>query len=91
MSMIGVDFDLQDPYWEKLLWHCSGNSSYQGCPPPEMQNHEYGESFSGTGLNNEEEDPCSKVEAWNCNFEAEAVPKIPKPVTEEAEGSDGWK
>ncbi|XP_007030666.2 PREDICTED: probable RNA helicase SDE3 [Theobroma cacao] len=81
----------KDPYWEKLLWHCSENSSYQGCPPPEMQNHDYGESFSGTGLNNEEEDPCSKVEAWNCNFEAEAVPKIPKPVTEEAEGSDGWK
>ncbi|XVF06253.1 hypothetical protein REPUB_Repub06bG0031900 [Reevesia pubescens] len=78
----------KDPYWEKLLWHCSENNSYQGCPPPERQNHENQESFSGTGLNNEVEDQCSKVGAWDCLLEAEAVPWIP---TDEAEGSDGWK
>ncbi|XP_022719235.1 probable RNA helicase SDE3 [Durio zibethinus] len=79
----------KDPYWEKLLWHCSENNSYQGCPLPERQNHDFDEPFSGTGLYNEEaEDPFSKVGAWNCSFEAEAVPYIPKP--DEAEGSDGW-
>ncbi|OMO98913.1 putative RNA helicase SDE3 [Corchorus olitorius] len=35
----------KDPYWEKLLWHCSENNSYQGCPLPERQNHEYEESL----------------------------------------------
>ncbi|KAJ4956500.1 hypothetical protein NE237_013283 [Protea cynaroides] len=27
----------KDPYWAKLLWHCSENNSYQGCPLPERQ------------------------------------------------------
>ncbi|KAK9086893.1 hypothetical protein Syun_029287 [Stephania yunnanensis] len=25
----------KDPYWEKILWYCSENNSYQGCPLPE--------------------------------------------------------
>ncbi|XVE62877.1 hypothetical protein DITRI_Ditri06bG0155000 [Diplodiscus trichospermus] len=51
----------KDPYWEKLLWHCSENNSYQGCALPERQNFEDEEAFSGTGLNNEVEDQCAKV------------------------------
>ncbi|KAI8024589.1 putative RNA helicase SDE3 [Camellia lanceoleosa] len=27
----------KDPYWDKLLWHCFDNNSYQGCPLPERQ------------------------------------------------------
>ncbi|XVF57304.1 hypothetical protein PTKIN_Ptkin06aG0194600 [Pterospermum kingtungense] len=68
----------KDPYWEKLLWHCSENNSYQGCPLPERQNHENEEPFSMACLNDQVEDPCSKVGAWNC-------------LNDEAESSGGWE
>lgn len=34
----------KDPYWHKLLWHCSDNNSYQGCPLPERQYYAHKES-----------------------------------------------
>lgn len=39
-----ICWHLQDPYWHKLLWHCSENNSYQGCPLPERQYHAQKES-----------------------------------------------
>ncbi|XP_057958127.1 probable RNA helicase SDE3 [Malania oleifera] len=29
----------EDPYWNKLLWHCSDNDSYQGCGLPVRQDN----------------------------------------------------
>ncbi|KAE8684160.1 putative RNA helicase SDE3 [Hibiscus syriacus] len=56
----------KDPYWEKLLWHCHENNSYQGCPPPERMNEGFEEPFPGTGTSNEvEEDPSWDEGTWN--------------------------
>lgn len=56
----------KDPYWEKLLWHCHENNSYQGCPPPERVNHEFEESCSETGLSNEVEGSGWNEGTWDC-------------------------
>ncbi|GMP60699.1 hypothetical protein CsSME_00023453 [Camellia sinensis var. sinensis] len=41
LQQFGIKFPLSftftDPYWDKLLWHCFDNNSYQGCPLPERQ------------------------------------------------------
>ncbi|XP_010256116.1 PREDICTED: probable RNA helicase SDE3 [Nelumbo nucifera] len=76
----------KDPYWNRLLWYCSDNNSYQGCPLPERQYYD--------------EDP-AKEEYWNDeeNFQSSdqaewadnSFQEVPKPVTDEAEWSDGWK
>ncbi|KHG04449.1 putative RNA helicase SDE3 -like protein [Gossypium arboreum] len=56
----------KDPYWEKLLWQCHENNSYQGCPPPERVNHEFEESCSETGLSNEVEGSGWNEGTWDC-------------------------
>ncbi|KAM1216197.1 probable RNA helicase SDE3 [Malus sylvestris] len=36
----------KDRNWNKLLWRCADNSSYQGCSPPERQEDDEDTSFS---------------------------------------------
>lgn len=68
----------QDPYWNKLLWHCCDNNSYQGCPAPERQECADDPYSSNSGS-------CGQP------FQAEEVTETPKPLADEAEWSDGWK
>ncbi|GLT47611.1 hypothetical protein SLA2020_212970 [Shorea laevis] len=73
----------KDPYWEKLLWHCSDNNSYQGCPLPERQ---YNAAEPKAEVNCGPEDSCcSNAGNWDHSSSQE------KPVTDEAEWSDGWQ
>lgn len=80
---------MQDSYWNKILWRCSDNDSYQGCAPPEREDFHYKETGQFS-FNGEEENPQSSNEdGWDQEpFQAE---EIPKPVTNEDEWSDGWK
>ncbi|KAK9288065.1 hypothetical protein L1049_016511 [Liquidambar formosana] len=77
----------KDPYWNKLLWHCSDNESYLGCDRPERQDEVPAQQDS---LNYFEEDPqpSEEVEGGEESFQAEWNPT---PLTNEAEWSDGWK
>ncbi|KAL9450709.1 hypothetical protein AB3S75_012441 [Citrus x aurantiifolia] len=68
----------QDPYWNKLLWHCCDNNSYQGCPAPERQECADDPYSSNSGS-------CGQP------FQAEEVTETPKPLADEAEWSDDWK
>ncbi|KAL5770739.1 hypothetical protein ACOSP7_014893 [Xanthoceras sorbifolium] len=97
----------QDPYWNKLLWYCFDNSSYQGCPAPERTDNRDEELNPETNLNNEFKDLCCSsthtrgqssqlVEDFpeqpvTEKAEWEDFPELPQPVTDEAEWSDGWK
>lgn len=70
----------KDPFWDKLLRYCSDKNSYQGCPLPAPQNNEI--------IGDEHENPFSdEVESSEEAYKAE---EIPKPITDEAEWSDGW-
>ncbi|KAF8392378.1 hypothetical protein HHK36_022720 [Tetracentron sinense] len=79
----------KDTYWEKLLWHCADNNSYQGCPLPERQEFAEKDPIQEDNLNFDEEypQPSEEVE-WGETVQAG---EIPKPVMDEAEWSDGWK
>ncbi|KAJ9700394.1 hypothetical protein PVL29_005951 [Vitis rotundifolia] len=79
----------KDLYWNKILWHCSDNDSYQGCALPERQDFVDKEPVQFS-FNHEEENPqpSSEVEWGQEPFQAE---EILKPVKDEAEWSDGWK
>ncbi|KAK9292346.1 hypothetical protein L1049_020312 [Liquidambar formosana] len=82
----------KDPYWNKLLWYCSDNNSYQGCPLPERQDHKDILPILGKNLNYVAEDSqASKGWVWGQSFQAEETLEIPRCVTDEAEWSDGWK
>ncbi|XP_031249415.1 probable RNA helicase SDE3 [Pistacia vera] len=81
----------QDRYWDKLLWYCCDNNSYQGCPLPERPDHADEMLNPEMNSSNEFESPHSKVGAWGQPFQGEDIPEIPQPVTDEAEWSDGWK
>ncbi|XP_058086867.1 probable RNA helicase SDE3 [Magnolia sinica] len=82
----------KDLYWDKLLRHCSDNDSYLGCPLPPPENRDdpdTGLGYEGdfNGQDNTNPSFSSEVE-WgdgSCNAE-----DIPKPITDEAEWSDGW-
>lgn len=68
-----------------LLWRCIDNDSYQGCPPPERQesvDEEYG--------SNDNEGNYGSLNDAGCGEESSQT-ELPKPVTDEAEWSDGWK
>ena len=80
---------MQDSYWNKILWHCSDNNSYQGCALPERLDFDDKETVESS-FNHEEENPQPFNEVgWDQGpFQAE---EIPKPGTNEAEWSDGWK
>lgn len=71
-----------------MLWHCVDNSSYLGCALPERIEHfdeDVGEN-SGFGFNEDNTWPSNNVEFGQDSFQSE----LPKPVTNEAEWSDGW-
>ncbi|CAK9160682.1 unnamed protein product [Ilex paraguariensis] len=77
----------KDPYWNKLLWHCSDNGSYQGCFLPERPEYLDEESTQVGNEDNEGDEKLQPSEYIECAQELE----IPKPVTNEAEWSHGWK
>ncbi|XP_030456741.1 probable RNA helicase SDE3 [Syzygium oleosum] len=74
----------KDPYWNKLLWYCVDNNSYQGCALPERV-EESVEDYAGY----EEEIPQQGEE--NDYYEEPRQTEAPLPVTNEDEWSDGWK
>ncbi|KAF5466114.1 hypothetical protein F2P56_016069 [Juglans regia] len=79
----------KDLYWNKLLWRCADNNSYQGCALPDR------EEFV-------DEDPAQK-DCLNCDEENALPPQgaewgqeswqeeYSKPAKDEDEWSDGWK
>ncbi|XP_042480863.1 probable RNA helicase SDE3 [Macadamia integrifolia] len=75
----------KDPYWAKILWHCSDNNSYQGCPLPERL-EDPKEYWDG-----EDNTQPSDNAAWGDESFQPQVEETPQPVTDEAEWSDGWK
>ncbi|KAL3507870.1 hypothetical protein ACH5RR_033252 [Cinchona calisaya] len=116
----------KDEHWNKILWYCSDNNSYQGCflpgreeaveeqAIPSYENYdrehnfqptgdaEWGDDFQAPGnmewgdnLQPREDlgwgdnfQPSGEVELGDHSFNTE---EIPRPVTDEAEWSDGWK
>lgn len=78
----------QDPNWNKLLWRCADNSSYQGCNPPDRQ-----EEFSYENQtqedhwnNNEENTSFSRTDDWvQGSWETEA----PQPI-QNGDGAQEW-
>lgn len=81
----------QDPYWNKLLWHCYDNNSYKGCNLPERPEIVDGDGYEQAEYPNYEGEntvpPSDEVEWGQDSFQQE----IPKPVVDEDEWSDGWK
>ncbi|KAL5098655.1 hypothetical protein RYX36_002982 [Vicia faba] len=78
----------KDNHWSQMLWHCVDNSSYLGCALPERIEHfheDIGEN-SGFGFNEDNTWPSNNAEFGQDSFQSE----LPKPVTNEAEWSDGW-
>ncbi|GAB2217620.1 hypothetical protein Droror1_Dr00000820 [Drosera rotundifolia] len=78
----------KDRNWEKLLWYCADNSSYQGCALPEKQPH-YEEDFR-----QEERRYYGKQEIleWSKGNADQGVhPQGEEPLKEDNEWSDGWK
>ncbi|XP_059632488.1 probable RNA helicase SDE3 [Cornus florida] len=87
-----------DPYWNKQLWHCSDNRSYQGCPLPEKQEDiedypqeegqsDYPQEEGHSAYEGENHLPSDKFEVRGEAYQAD----LPEPITDEAEWSDGWK
>lgn len=75
-----------------MLWHCVDNSSYQGCtlperPEPYNEDTEDTEEQSWSGVNQDNTLPSTNVE-WGQDL---SQVEIPKPATDEAEWSDGWR
>ncbi|KAM6566333.1 hypothetical protein CsatA_025461 [Cannabis sativa] len=71
----------KDTYWNMLLWRCIDNNSYQGCPPPERQEEEFFD-----------EEPVQEYGSLDVvQGEEPSQSELPKPGTDEAEWSDGWK
>ncbi|KAB1214695.1 putative RNA helicase SDE3 [Morella rubra] len=78
----------KDTFWNKLLWRCADNNSYQGCGLPDRQEFE-DEDPTQDCLNGVEGNPLpSQGVEWSQEPWQE---EYPKPVTDEAEWSDGWK
>lgn len=94
---------MQDQYWNKLLWHCVDNDSYQGCALPEKRlecvdnypTYEDRVDYDGGPVTNEANwcdgwQPSSSGEVgWDHPGSSQA--EIPEPVIDEAEWSDGWQ
>ncbi|CAK7327087.1 unnamed protein product [Dovyalis caffra] len=79
----------KDQYWNKLLWHCVDHDSYQGCALPERQEYvdDYPTYEDCVNYNGEQPLPSGEV-GW---CPASSQTEIQKPVTNEAEWSDGWQ
>ncbi|KAJ7954859.1 Regulator of nonsense transcripts 1-like [Quillaja saponaria] len=79
----------KDPYWNKILWHCVDNSSYQGCSPPERLALFDEDPAQNSHFNYAEEDT---LPSENVEWGQDPVPTdFPKPAADEDEWSDGWK
>ncbi|KAH7573814.1 hypothetical protein ACOSQ2_007978 [Xanthoceras sorbifolium] len=79
----------KDPYWNKLLWYCSDNDSYQGCGLPERQEDFDEDPAQDNFLNYKEEiSQPTEQDEWN---QESFQPDLPKPVKDEDEWSDGWR
>ncbi|KAK7308864.1 hypothetical protein RJT34_05163 [Clitoria ternatea] len=85
----------KDNHWSQMLWHCVDNSSYQGCTLPErveiVDNVKFDDNINTTenpwpNFNADNALPSNKVEWGHDSSQSE----LPKPVTDEAEWSDGW-
>lgn len=71
-----------------MLWHSVDNSSYQGCSLPERVEL-YDDEVTGEKSSFAEDNalPPNNVEWVHDSSQLE----LPKPVTDEAEWSDGWR
>ncbi|XP_020230053.1 probable RNA helicase SDE3 [Cajanus cajan] len=79
----------KDDNWSQMLWHCVDNSSYLGCSPPERLQHCEEED---TGENSCFTEDNALPPSNNVGWGPDSSPlDLPKPVTDEAEWSDGWR
>ncbi|WRX21705.1 DNA2/NAM7 helicase [Theobroma cacao] len=76
----------KDPYWSRLIWRCADNNSYQGCALPERQVYVDEVSIEEDCWNHDEN--THGESGW---VQDTIQSEVPKPVTDEAEWSDGWK
>ncbi|KAL6185759.1 hypothetical protein ACLB2K_041886 [Fragaria x ananassa] len=100
--IISKDFN-----WNKLLWRCVDNNSYQGCNLPVRQEENYYENptHEYDWDNNGENTRFSRTDSWvQGSWEAEAAQPLQDrdgagqlletevpPPVDESEWSDGWK
>ncbi|KAL3040109.1 hypothetical protein AAZX31_01G220700 [Glycine max] len=85
----------KDDHWSQMLWHCVDNSSYQGCSLPErVELYEDEDTGENTCFTEDNASPSNNVE-WgqdsSNNGEWGQDSSFTKPVTDEAEWSDGWR
>jgi len=79
-----------------MLWYCVDNSSYQGCSLPErVEQYDDEETEENPCLGEDNAWPSNNAE-WgqdsSNNVEQDSSHiGLPKPVTDEAEWSDGWR
>ncbi|GAV64228.1 AAA_11 domain-containing protein/AAA_12 domain-containing protein [Cephalotus follicularis] len=76
----------KDPYWEKLLWYCSENNSYQGCPLPDRQEY----ANEDTSLSRDADDCLPKDSDDFLPRDYNDQTGGSQPV-DEGEWSDGWQ
>ncbi|XP_014520114.1 probable RNA helicase SDE3 [Vigna radiata var. radiata] len=88
----------KDENWSQMLWYCVDNSSYQGCSLPERV-EPYDDEDTGENPYSTEDNawPSNNAE-WgqdssnNAEWDQDSSQiGLPKPVTDEAEWSDGWR
>ncbi|QHO11265.1 hypothetical protein HN873_050936 [Arachis hypogaea] len=77
----------KDNYWSQMLWHCVDNSSYQGCTHPDKPKP-YVEDAGDNNVKPYGEVNGEDSVEWGQDL---SQVEIPKPVTDEAEWSDGWR
>ncbi|KAL6005174.1 hypothetical protein ACLOJK_005736 [Asimina triloba] len=80
----------QDLHWDKLLRYCSDNNSYTGCPLPPPENYDDADRSLGNKDASQDNSLPSFSDGPEWEDESFKVDDIPKPVTDEAEWSDGW-
>ncbi|KAJ0034179.1 hypothetical protein Pint_24783 [Pistacia integerrima] len=80
----------KDEYWNKLLWRCADNNSYQGCALPERQGYPDEDRAEGGFLNRHEEELVQNFEQGDWSGESSQIEFV-KPVKDEDEWSDGWR
>lgn len=78
----------KDNHWSQMLWHCVDNSSYQGCSLPErVELYDDEVTRENSSFAEDNALPSNNVEWVHDSSQLE----LPKPVTDEAEWSDGWR
>ncbi|TKY71145.1 RNA helicase SDE3 [Spatholobus suberectus] len=85
----------KDDNWSQMLWHCVDNSSYQGCSLPErVELYDDDDTGENSCFTEDNGLPSDNVEWGQDNGEwgqDSSQLELPKPVTDEAEWSDGWR